>query len=363
MPKALLSAVVLLLAWCCAGPARAAEPRTWEFAGNGQWPQVQAPGPTTAASTTAPAAVSAPQLDRAEALLTGGSNRAAEKLTIRWLKANKRHPQRDRALYLVARALYQYGNRIRAFYYCDELLDTYPESRFYYPALELQYAIADRYLNGYKRRWLGVPTWHAYEEAVEMLFRVQQRSPGSPLAEKSLLRTADFYFADAQYDFAGDTYAAYIRSYGRSPEIPRARLRQALSSYAQFRGPRFDATPVIDAREQLRSLAATYPELAREENVPALLERIDRDLARKLYLTGDFYRRTNEPRGAAYTFKYLAKAFPQMPEGQRAQDALRKLPQWAVAQAPDPAVMPEFAPGTPPLEPPRMVPAERTRAR
>jgi tetratricopeptide (TPR) repeat protein len=236
------------------------------------------------------------------------------------------------------------------------LHDEYPDSANYYPALELQNRIADLYLDGYKRRFMKIPMFTAQEEAIEMLYRIQNRSPGSPLAEKALLRTADYYFDDRQYDFSGDTYAAYIRSYPRSPEVPRARLREAFSNYAQFRGPRFDATPVIDAREQLRSLMATNRQLAEEQNVPSLLEQIDRDLARKLYITGDFYRRTHEPRGAAYTYGYLIKAFPRAPEAAKAKVALASIPPSELSTTPPAAVMPEFAPGTTEMEPPAMLP-------
>ena len=128
----------------------------------------------------------------------------------------------------------------------------------------------------------------AYDEAIEMLYRIQNRSPGSPLSERAMLRTADYYFSDRQYDFAGDTYAAYVRTYPRAPKFHAARLRRAISHYAQFRGPQLDATPIIDAREQFRSLMVTDRELAEEENIPALLQQIDRDLARSSTLPGIF---------------------------------------------------------------------------
>jgi outer membrane protein assembly factor BamD (BamD/ComL family) len=189
-----------------------------------------------------------------------------------------------------------------------------------------------------------------------MLFRIQHRSPGSQLAERALLRTANYYYHDEQYDFAADTYAHYLRSYPRSPITPRVRLRQAYSMYAQFRGPKFDATPAIDAREQLRELIAQYTALAKEENLPELVQQIDRTLAQKLFVTADFYRRTKEPVGAAYTYRYVAKAYPDSAEAKQAEAALRELPQWAVAAAPDPAITPGYAPGTPPSAP-RITPA------
>ena len=101
--------------------------------------------------------------------------------------------------------------------------------------------------------------FHAYDEAIEMLYRIQQRAPGSQLAEKCLLRTANYYYSDQQYDFAGDTYAASFALIREARMVPRVKLRYAFSLYAQFRGPKFDATPVIDAREQLREVIGKYP--------------------------------------------------------------------------------------------------------
>ena len=181
-----------------------------------------------------------------------------------------------------------------------------------------------------------------------MLYRIRNRAPGSPLAERALLRTADHYRFDGQFDFAADAYAFYARHYPRSPMTPRARLWGAYCSLAQFRGIPFDATPVIDAREQLRSLAAAYPDLAKEERIDAILQRIDAVFAKKLYLTATYYRRTNEPGAAAYTYKYLLKAYPKAAEADRARMWLAELPVWA-QNLPGPTVVGEDGLGTPEL--------------
>jgi outer membrane protein assembly factor BamD len=290
--------------------------------------------------TTAPAADS--ELARVELLVQQRRNGEAKSRLVRWFKRNPTSPVRDRGLYLMAQALYQYGDRIRAFYYLDELLDEHPDSPLFSQAMESQFRIADAYLDGSKRRFLRMPMFHAYDEAIDMLYRIQARAPGSQVAERALLRTADFYFADSQYDLAADAYQAYARSYPRSPASPRVKLRQAFANYAQFRGLRFDATPLVDARAQLNEIVAQYPELAQEEGLPAVLERIDRTFAEKLYVTADFYRRTHEPRAAAYTYRYLIDAYPNTPEAQKAQQALARLPA-TVREAPPPATQPVSA--------------------
>jgi len=333
------------------GPAAVAwaqQPRTFEFR-EGHWPEVAAaPAPTTSAATQ-PAAVD-PVLSLVEQLLEQHQYADARKRCVEWLLANKTSPWRDRGLFLEADALYGYGNRIKAFFYLDELMDEYPESSLFYRALERQYQIADQYLNGYKRRLLYLPILGAEEEGVEMMYRIQQRSPGSPLAEKALLRTADYYYSNGDFDLAADAYAAYIRSYPRSDILPRIRLRQAFSNLAQFRGLRFDATPVIDARIQLVAMIDDYPQVAQQENIPEILQRIDETFARKLFGVADFYSRTHEPRAAVYTYRFLANTYPQSPEAAKAKLALAQMPQWALDQS-EPAAGPIGVPTTAPSTP------------
>jgi hypothetical protein len=234
---------------------------------------------------------------------------------------------------LLAEAYFQLGNRILAFYHYDEVMDLYADGRFYAPSLQRQYDIAEAFLQGYKRRFLKLPILPADDEAIEMLFRIQTRSPGSPLAEKALLRTADYYYATRQYDLAADAYLAYANSYPRSPLVPQTKLRQAYSTQAQFRGTRFDATTLVDARQQLSELSVLQPQIAEEENLPNVIERIDAALARKLDQTADYYRRTKQPAASAYTLFVLQDSYPDSPEAQDIPVKLQKLPADAVERA------------------------------
>jgi outer membrane protein assembly factor BamD (BamD/ComL family) len=108
----------------------------------------------------------------------------------------------------------------------------------------------------------------------------------------------------------------------------------AFASLAQFRGIRFDATPVIDARQQLLDLARAYPKIAEEENIIAIVQRVDTALARKLYETADFFRRTDKPEAAAYYYDYLSRTYPGSDEAEKARKRL------ASASRPVPATQP-----------------------
>ncbi len=181
-----------------------------------------------------------------------------------------------------------------------------------------------------------------------MMFRIQERSPGSPLAEKCLLRTADYYFSTSQFDLASDAYAAYLRSYSRSAEVARVRLRRAFSSYAQFHGVRFDATPLVDARAQFEDIKARYPELAAENNIQKFIDGINETLARKMLITADFYRRTGETRAAVYTLRQLINTYPTAKEAELAKAELAKMPASALREPPPTSIRPSEPPKSPP---------------
>ncbi len=325
----------------CAAVARAQDPSppAAEFR-DGKWQSIAPVAPRAVAPD--------PELDHIQDLLDHKDGQAALNVGIEWVKTrSKTAPQRDRCLYLIAQALYMTDDWIRAYYYLDELMDEYPSGGLFSAGLEMQYHIADGFLNGHKTRILGLPIASAEDEAIEMMYRIQQRSPGSPVAERALLRTADFYYATGDYDLAQDAYDFYAKQYGRSERLPQAKLRAAFAALARFRGPRFDATPMLDARTKLADFAVAYPALAADENVPGILAKIDDELAIKLYLTADYYRRTGATDGAVYMYRYLILTYPKGPHVADARAALHGMPDWALAQPAPHAGQPYVAPATP----------------
>ncbi|HEY3839736.1 MAG TPA: outer membrane protein assembly factor BamD, partial [Bryobacteraceae bacterium] len=305
-----------VLSACLSGTAHAQPPQTWVLR-DGRWEQVSAP-------TTAP--ISDPDLDRIESLLQTHQFKAAKKLALLWIRAHNQSPLRDRALYLLGQANYFKGDKLQSFYDFDELLDKYPSSPLFSAALLREYDIAENWLNGERRKFLGIPFIDMQDEGIEILYRIQQRSPGSPLAEKCLLRTGDYYYLRSDFDLASDVYAVFIKTYPRSPEIPHVKLREAFANLAQFRGIRFDATPLIDAREQLLAIERQYPDLAVQENLQPVVQRIDIAFARKILETGDFYDRTHTPLAAVMEYRFVIRAYPDSPEATEARKRLTHEP-------------------------------------
>jgi outer membrane assembly lipoprotein YfiO len=321
-----------------AAPLIARASSTWEYR-QGYW--VRKP------EASQPATRPEPMLDEAEALLAANDLKTAKKVLLDWEKDHKHSPARDRCIFLLAKLFYQKRDRIKSFFYCDELMDEYPESKLFAAALQWQYDIAKAYLDGYKENFLWMPIMDRSSEAIEMMWRIQQRCPGSPLAEMGLLDTADYYFGDRDYDLAEETYNFYVQSYPSSPQVPRVKLRAAYSSWAQFRGTKFDASNIIDAQAQLLVIQRQYPELASEENVQTALDRIDEAFARKLLEQGDYYQRTGQLRGAVYQYRFLVQTYPNSGDAMEARIRLRHMPATALTD-PAPPLSGGYAPATEP---------------
>lgn len=296
-----------------------ADPRSFQYdSASGQWIEAQT---RQAAQTLAD-----PFLDRMQQLYDARQYAQVHDGLVDWLKKNPKAPDRDRAILLLAQFYFINGDRMWCFFQCDELLENFPDSKLFFPALELQYRVADAFLNGFKKKFLGLPIQEMEDPALDMLFRIQERAPGSPIAERSLLRTADYYYRKSEFDLAADAYGAYLRIYPRGTEVARSRLRQAYSNFAQFRGPPYDATTLLDARTQFGQIQSQTPDLAREEGVEKFIERIDELLAAKIHWDADYYNRVGDLKGAVFLYRSLVQRFPNSKDAQAAKATLAKMP-------------------------------------
>ena len=76
----------------------------------------------------------------------------------------------------------------------EDLLNNFPTSDLFLPTLEREYNLADAFLNGYKRNFLGLRILPVTDDALELLDRIQDRQRGSAMAEQAGLRVADYYY-------------------------------------------------------------------------------------------------------------------------------------------------------------------------
>ena len=284
-----------------------------------------------------------------------GEAEQSEELATAWIEQFPNHPRLVDAYMLRGDARVARRRYYRALYDYEFVIRSYPGTEQFNLAMEREFEIARLFGNGVKRHFLGMRILPAYEEAEEILIRIQERAPGSDLGEKASLELGDFYFRRAQMTQAAEAYDLFLQNYPRSPHRERVLLRIIQSNLATFKGPRFDSTGLIEAQQRIRQYDKDYPVAAEKIGTPALNVRIDESLALKVYHTARWYERTGERVSAIYNYRRVIKDHPRTAAAQLALDRLEDMEASPVPAAPG------TAPGSNPGSTPGSTPGSSTR--
>ncbi len=245
----------------------------------------------------------------------------------KWAKANPRHPLLPQVLLLQGDAEVLRGNKYAALYSYEDLLNGFPTSELFLPTLEREYNIADAFLNGYKRKFLGFRILPTTEDALELLDRIQDRQRGSALAEQAGLRKADYYFASGKFQDAVDAYTDFLKRYRYSQYVRKAEIRRVEASLGNFRGVLFDFTPLYDARTEMAAIVNEFPQSAEELQARAIDDRIYQLEGQKELEIARYYLRAGKKHAAGYYYNRVVANWPDTSFADQARkELLGKLP-------------------------------------
>ncbi len=275
--------------------------------------------------TTPPAPGSPEQrLLEAQLALAHGEAARAGNLAKAWLRNNPNNPLVPRATLLLGDALLAQSDEYEALFEYEAIARNHAQSAVFVTALEREFQIATAYAHGLRKKFMGLfRILSGDEEAQELLIRIQERLPGSELAEQAGMELADFYYERRDFRLASDAYDLFLRNYPRSPRAQKAKLRLIYSFCAQFNGPEQDDSGLVAASVKIAELEETDPALARDIGTEALLNRIEESEAGKLLQTAGWYTYTGDPIGAERMIRRLVQRFPR---SIAALDGLRQIP-------------------------------------
>lgn len=303
--KHLLSALALaasLLATAAA--SRAAAPPGWELR-DGNWVPLVEPGSGTPEAQVA-------QLIRDLRAIPPSGTGAAQVVSDaqQWVKKNAKNPLMPQVLLIQGDAEILRGNKYAALYPFEDLLNNYPTSDLFLSTLEREYTLADAFLNGYKRKFLGLRILPEQDDALTLLDRIQDRQRGSAVAERAGLRVADYYYNDGKFPEAIDAYSDFLKRYPYSQYVRKAEIRRTEASLGNFHGILFDFTPLYDARERLATITEAYPQSAEELQAKAIDDRIYQLEGQKELEIARYYYRAGKKYASAWYYKRVIANWP-----------------------------------------------------
>jgi len=270
-------------------------------------------------------------------LARGEHKRAAKKLRqwiVRYAFESPRHPE---AVYLRGRVEFERKNYIRAHRYYLEVLNGWPGTEWADRALRGDFVVAEVFLAGHRRKFLGVPFVHAYDEALDILDDIIVNHPNTVLAEQALKTKADYYFRNGEFELAEDTYAQLARDYPASQYVREAMLQSARAALASFPGVQFDDAPLVEAEERFLQFRQAFPQYAGDEDVELILDNVRTKRAEKEFAIAEYYRRAQQPQAAVFYYRSVREGWPDTTWAALAEARLARLG-WAPETEADPAV-------------------------
>ncbi len=330
-------ATALLVALLCVGASRAQE--TYKLGdGNGKegWQKQSQLDPASPEG----------RLQMIRQLIADDKPKQAKKLADQWIKDYPNHPLLADAYLVRGDAKVARKDYYEALFDYEYLLRTYPASEHFTLALEREFNIATLFAAGAKRKLLGVAFVSATGEAEELFIRIQERAPGSAVGEKASLALGDFYFNRAEMNNAVEAYDLFLLNYPRSEHRERVMLASIRANLATFKGPKFDATGLLDAQARITQYEAEFPAAAERLGAEAIRVRIEESLALKAYYSGKWYEQVDKDVSAAVMYERVVEDHPRTAAAQLALQRITELTP-APTEAGDETVPGPDAPQTP----------------
>ncbi|MCH7814276.1 MAG: outer membrane protein assembly factor BamD [Planctomycetes bacterium] len=323
MRRSLGSCGAVVLAVLAAGPvvdaADVPKPRARQLeydADTGQWLEAEPPVPGTPEG----------DLSLARRDLAREKYRRAHSRIKKWLKAySPEEALYADALLLRAEVEIARGDYYKALKHLEEFLDQYGHTELAPRARTFEFLVAEVFLSGKRRKWLGMRLFKATDKGVEVLDELSAAFPESELAEEALKTKADFYFRQGDFTLAEMEYARLVDDHPRGQWTRYAMRRSAEAALASFGGIDFDDAPLIEAEERFGLYLAQYPGSAEQEGIGQILQQIHAQRAAKECSVGNYYARTGHPRAAAFYYRSTFQNWPATIAATEARRGLTRL--------------------------------------
>jgi outer membrane protein assembly factor BamD (BamD/ComL family) len=252
-------------------------------------------------------------LDQARRLIAEGKFTPAKDSLTRWIDAHESSdsPLLPEAYLLRGNARLGEGHEYKALFDYEKIANKYAESDSFAPALERELDVAILYLNGLRKPSLGMRIDSGVDVAEEIILRIHERLPFSRLDERAELELADFYYRDRDLKMAATAYDCFLANFPKSDKREHALQRRAFATIAQFKGPRYDASGLVEAKYQVKEYQQEFPVQAQRNGLgDALTARLDESTAAQKLEVAHWYLRHADLPGARLTLSRLVHQHP-----------------------------------------------------
>src|SRR5262249_10809322 len=185
---------------------------------------------------------------QAEQAANQGQRKRAIKIYKKLVKKYPRSSVSPEATYRAAVLTEQEGDHLKAAAIYRGLMETYPQTQHFQDAIEAQFRIGEMYLNGKKRKILGVPVGTSLDDAVELFAAMVRSGPWGRYTARAQFNIGRAREKEGSPDLAIDAYQSVVEKFPNDPLAVDAQYQIGYIWYSAARRGTYDPDAAAKAK-------------------------------------------------------------------------------------------------------------------
>lgn len=317
-PVLLLSLPVALLV-AAQAPVCAVDLPSWvPFVGKKEQPQNASP-------TSRDEAAGNEKLKAGEALEDAGKLDEAIRVYRDLVRTNGFTSAAAKGQFRVGRALEKRGQFDDAFKAYTEYTTRYPRGGDFDTVIQAQFNIAKLYLNGQKKKILGVPIASDFTKSQEMFEAIVKRAPFHKLAPLSQFNVGQSLEKQGKPTEAIGAYQEVVIKYPSDPLADDAQYQIGYVQYREMQTGSYDQNARLKAREAFEDFVNRYPDSEKVAQARQNIQSLGGSDVKGSLDIAKFYDKTKNYKAAVVYYNEVIRVSPTSPESDAARKRIDEL--------------------------------------
>jgi outer membrane protein assembly factor BamD (BamD/ComL family) len=157
------------------------------------------------------------------------------------------------------------------------------------------------------------PWYDTGGHALKSFEQVWLNDPTGPLADDSVMQTANTHFLSEDWDNADQYYTQLRKDFPQSKHVVKAFFLGFRAKLNAYQGPGYDPSPLLQAEELIETLLLQFnSQLSPEERklVQQAKQEVYAQKAERDWALAEFYTRNGHHRGARHYYQLVMKNYP-----------------------------------------------------
>ena len=223
--------------------------------------------------------------------------------------------------------LQKHGDNDKAFEAYNTYLSKYPQGEDFDGVVEQMFKIAKGFLDGEKKRVLGVPVSASMSRAQAMFESIVKSAPFSRYAPLAQFNVGQALEKQSKYPEAITAYQVVVNKYSGDAIADDALYQVGYVRLRETREGSYDQASVAKAREAFEDFINRYPESEKVPQARENMKSLDTGSAKGTLDVARFYDKTKHYRAAVIYYNDVIKTQPGSPESEIAKARIEELKQ------------------------------------